>query len=390
MNLALRLRTDGYRALEHDRVAQGGHRTWETRLLGSRAVVVRGRDGVRLFYDESVVERHRAVPLPLAGLLFGPGAVHGLDDDAHRERKELFLDVLRPARTPEVALDAARRLAAALDALTAPAPLHGILVRAYGGAVLGWAGLDVPPARQPEWSDELARIVDGFGFAIPAYPRGWVARARTDRWLRAQLRAARAGRRAPEDSALAVLAATDLPIRTAAVELNNVVRPTVAVSWLGVAAARALAGLPGWRDRVRDDAGVRHSFAQEVRRTAPFVPALAGRVRRPVTHDGVDLRTGDRVVLDVRAVNHDPLTWDEPHRFRPERFLDRQPGPYDMVPQGGGTPLGHRCPGESLTVQLLAETLRVLAASDVRVLVGSGPALDRMPPDPDHEVRVAP
>lgn len=215
------------------------------------------------------------------------------------------------------------------------------------------------------------------------------ARARTDRWLRAQVRAVREGRPAPDGSALAVLAASDVPTRTVAVELNNVVRPTVAVSWLGVAAGRALADLPGWRGRLGEDAAARHAFAQEVRRTAPFVPALAGRIRRPVTHDGLDLRAGDRIVLDVRAVNHDPLTWEQPHLFRPERFLDRQPGPYDMVPQGGGTPKGHRCPGESLTVQLLAETLRVLTVAEVEVRPGPGPTLDRIPPDPD-QVEVAP
>jgi fatty-acid peroxygenase len=361
-DLALRLRTDGYRALEHDRTARGGDRTWETRLLGRRAVVVRGQDGARLFYDESVVRRRDAVPLPLRGLLFGVGAVHGLDDKDHAERKDLFLRVLSPGRTPGVAHDAGARLARLL-ADPGTATLQDVLVRAYGGAVLAWAGFALPDGWADTISRELARIVDGFGFSA-TYPRSWAARLRTDHWLRRQVASVRAGRLAPvTDSALAVLAGSDLPAGTVAVELNNVVRPTVAVSWLGTFAAAALHRHPEWRPRLLADGHARLAFAQEVRRTAPFVPALAGRVRRPVRHDGVDLHEGDFLVLDVRAINHDPLTWEQPHVFRPDRFLGRHPGPFEMVPQGGGEPTGHRCPGESLTVQLLVETLGVLAAA---------------------------
>lgn len=380
-DLTLRLRADGYRALESDRVARGGGRTWESRLLGRRAVVVRGQDGARLFYDESVVRRRGAVPLPLRGLLFGVGAVHGLDDQAHAVRKSLFLGLLAPGRTPGVALDAGARLERLL-ADPGDATLQDVLVRAYGGAVLAWAGFDLLPERADAVSRELARVVDGFGLGA-TYPRAWAARLRTDQWLRRQVGAVRTGRLIPPgDSALAAVAGSDLRVGTAAVELHNILRPTVAVSWLATFAAVALHEHPQWRERLRTDGGARLAFAQEVRRTAPFVPALAGRVRRPVRHDGTDLREGDFLVLDVRAINHDPLTWEQPHLFRPERFVGRHPGPFEMVPQGGGAPTGHRCPGESLTGQLLAETLRVLAAEG-RDRAASAPAdLARIPTVP--------
>lgn len=384
------MRTEGYRALENDRIARAGRSSWETRLLGRRAVVVRGQDGAALFYDESLVSRAGAVPSPLAALLFGSGAVHGLDGEEHRRRKEGFLDLLRPARTPELALDAGRRLAETLEQSDGTTPLHRQLVEAYGGAALAWAGFALPAHTAAAVSRELARIVDGFGFAVPAYPRAWAARLRTDHWLRRQVGAVRDDRcTAPADSPLAVLAAGDLPVRTAAVELGNLVRPTVAVSWLGTASARALAAHPEWRRRLREDPAARHAFAQEVRRTAPFVPALAGRVTRTVDHAGLRLRRGDRIVLDVRAVDHDPAIWAQPHLFRPERFLDRHPGPFEMLPQGGGAPQGHRCPGESLTLQLLAETLRVLARHRGELSAPGGPDLTRIPPPPDLGERVA-
>src|SRR4051812_24278184 len=64
-----------------------------TRLLGRPAVVVGGAAGVRRFYDPRL-PRRRALPPPIKLVLFGPGAVHGLDDARHHRRKALFLEVL--------------------------------------------------------------------------------------------------------------------------------------------------------------------------------------------------------------------------------------------------------------------------------------------------------
>ncbi|MCZ9336244.1 cytochrome P450, partial [Streptomyces sp. TRM76130] len=73
-----------------------------TRLLGRPALAVRGPEAVRLFYDESRVRRHGALPGPLLDTLFGQGAVHTLDGDAHRARKALFLPLLDPGQVAGV------------------------------------------------------------------------------------------------------------------------------------------------------------------------------------------------------------------------------------------------------------------------------------------------
>src|SRR3954453_7818889 len=111
VDLAWQLLRHGYDAVHRDRVARGADDDFESRLLGRRAIVVRSPEGARAFYDESLVRRRDAVPPPLAWLLFGRGAIHGLDGPEHRERKALFLDLLAPERLLPLAeeVDAALR-----------------------------------------------------------------------------------------------------------------------------------------------------------------------------------------------------------------------------------------------------------------------------------------
>jgi fatty-acid peroxygenase len=260
------------------------------------------------------------------------------------------------------------------------------LVQVYGSAVLPWAGVRVDPAETALVATRLAAIVDGFGFSPVAYARACHARWWADRWAARVVRAARRGDAPPPaGSMLEALVAgpgEDLPDDVAAVELLNVLRPTVAVAWLGVFAVRQLARSPE-HGRVLADPGQRAArwhFADEVRRTAPFVPALAGRVRRAVTFEGHSISPGDMLVLDVPGTNQ--RAWRDPWRFRPERFAERRPNEFQHVPQGGGHPhVGHRCPGEPVAMTLLDRTLQRVAST--AFTVSAGPVdLTRIPTQP--------
>jgi fatty-acid peroxygenase len=359
--------------------------------------VLGGPSGASAFYDESLVMRQGAVPAPLAWLLFGRGAVHGLDDEPHRDRKLMFLEALSAEKLGSLFAEVGSRLEKARDGWEGrEISLHDELVRVYGGAVFAWAGIEDGPARGIRLSRQLAAIVDGFGFAGRAYPRAWRERRRLNRWATALVKDARAGRvPVPDGSALEeIVRHAELDPRTAGVELINILRPTVAVAWLGTFAGAALHVAPEWRLRLpMGDHRDAYAFAQEVRRTTPFVPALAGRARRRSRVDGVEIRAGDRLVLDVIGINHDAAAWADPLAFRPDRFRVPEPDAFELVPQGGGHPSGHRCPGESIALGMLVETLRVLAATGYDVVSPLEPDRSRIPTLPPgglvlSEVRV--
>ena len=154
-----------------------------------------------------------------------------------------------------------------------------------------------------------------------------------------------------------------LPERAAGVALLNVVRPTVAVAWFVAFAGKALHEHLEWRRRIADgDEVALAAFVQEVRRLYPFVPVLAARTRSAQDVLGVPLPRGGLVVLDVDGTDHDPAHWPDPDRFDPNRFLQDPVDLDTLVPQGGGdVATGHRCPGEAVTLTMLAVAARVLA-----------------------------
>jgi fatty-acid peroxygenase len=375
------------------------------RLAGRGALVITGTAGVRTFYGTPALRRRGAVPLPVRGLLFGPGAVHGLDGAEHRHRKAMFTGIVTPDAVQRLAELADREWTRALDEwrTAGEGEVFATAVVVFGAAVQRWAGLASPDDRS---SVEMSRIVDGFGVLGPPMLRAWLGRFRSQRWARGLIRQARrTGPALPDGSPLWTVAnatgpsGVRLPSNLAATELLNILRPTVAVAWLAAFGALALSRSPEWSARIAAEpdgfpAGpVARACAHETRRWAPFVPVLASRADRDLELPQGRLRRGERLVLNVHATDHDPASWPDPGSFDPGRFLpDDTPSRSEgFVPQGGGdVATGHRCPGEPIAVELLALTLRRLSRLGATLPDQDlGVDLRRMPTRPASGVRLS-
>jgi fatty-acid peroxygenase len=242
--------------------------------------------------------------------------------------------------------------------------------------VCDWAGVPLTDEEVPALARDLTTLVDGFATGAPRHWRARRVRQRREAWLAGIVEDVRSGARtAPAGSVLDVVSTHRdaegelLEPRVAAVEMLNVIRPTVAVCWFVAFAAHALHRWPEHRERLRTgDAAFATAFAHEVRRFYPFAPFIGGRAPREVEWEGEQVPAGSMVLLDLWGHDHDPTLFPEPFAFRPERFLDatghsvREIGPWELVPQGAGDPrTGHRCPGEDITVALLSALVVRLA-----------------------------
>jgi fatty-acid peroxygenase len=370
---------EGYRFVDRRRRYGDGptpsERAVELRLLGQRAVLIGGPEAVRFFYDGTLFRRRDAIPRPLANTLFGKGAIHTHDGPAHRRRKAMFLELLGPQGASEIAAATDRlwRVAAERWQTAERVVLFDEAVRVLGVAVCTWAGLPMTPQNAAQRSWDLERIIDGFGSVGARHVQARLARKRSERWVRQAVRDLRSGRlEARPGSALATVSAFRevdgnlLDDRTAAVELLNMVRPTIAVAWFVAFSGLALHEHPQWRARLAAADGEQfdadlEAFVHEVRRLYPFAPLIGARTTRDVVWRGHRLPAGRLVLLDLHGTDHDPQLWADPEQFDPERFAGRSPEPFSFVPQGGGDPAtGHRCAGERLSVELLKSAVRAL------------------------------
>lgn len=332
-----------------------GRDVFETRIMLQRTICMLGADAARVFYDAEHMQREGAAPQRLQATLFGRGGVQTLDGATHRARKKLFLDLLTPSEVGRLGRLFEHAVRVAASEWVSSVVLFEAMTDLVARVVCEWAGVHLDEDRR---IGDLASMIEASGGAGPRHWRGRVGRARAQWWIERQIESVRRNE-LPRIHALGAFADSDLDTRTAAVELLNVICPTVAVARYLVFCVLALHEYPHTTDLVVDESFVL-PFVHEVRRFYPFFPAVAARVRTPLTFHGVDMHEGNRVLLDLYGTNHDARLWDEPELFRPERFLGWIGNPFTLIPQGGGdVEVGHRCPGERLTIELMTRMVRV-------------------------------
>jgi fatty-acid peroxygenase len=364
---SLAFKAEGYDYIGN-RCRRFGSDIFEARLLGRRWYCVRGAAAARMFYVPGRFTRRGGLPLSALRLLQDEGSVAVLDGDAHRERKALLMSLMRPPRLEDIARHAAEELRARSRSWREDVALHGEFRAVLCRAVCGWAGVPLEEGDAERLTRELGDMIDNAGRIGPANWAARVERWSTERFIRKLVEHVRDGRLAPPaESALHVIAGyrgaerAMLPTEICAVELINILRPTVAIARFMTFAALALHRHPAWRDRLREDDSLLEPFVHEVRRTTPFFPAVAGVARGPFEWNGHRFQEGDRFILDLYGTDRDAGSWDEPGAFRPERFIGWSGDAFSMIPQGGGDHFeNHRCAGEWLTVAVMVAMLRVL------------------------------
>lgn len=341
------------------------------RLMGKKAIFVTGPLATELFYDEQRLQRAGAIPLPVKMTLFGKGGVQELDDEAHRERKALFMSILS---RPQV-----ERLLEFTDQAWSTAIRewpHRPEVRLFDEsaallcrAVCTWAGIQLSTREHTRLTRDCLSMVDGFASIGVRFLRARTARLRSERWARGIIDGVRNGQStAPIGSPVRKLAeyrspaGERLPSHIAAVELLNIIRPSVAIAWWVAFLGLSLHTHPEYTRWLREEPSFADPYVHEVRRLYPFTPYLGAKVRHPFEWSGVRFRKGELVILDVYGMLHDARWWDKPDEFKPERFLERDVSAFDYIPNGGGDTMhGHRCAGEAWVQSCLKQALHVLA-----------------------------
>jgi len=368
---------------------------FDTRLFLRKTICMSGAAAARVFYDAKRFHRRGASPEAVRATLFGKGGVQGLDGDAHRQRKRMFMSFMTPASMQSLSdrtLDELRLHATQWSRLGG-VHLYDEIIDTLARAACQWAGVPIEEPAFERHVRDLAALFDVAGSSVLGHSRSRLARKRSEHWAAGVVRSARAGRlKVPEDRPLHVIAQHREPNgellndHIAAVELLNTLRPTVAVAVFIVFAVHAMHSHGELVKHIRDDeSGYVERFVLEVRRFYPFFPAIAACVLDDFEWKGLLFPRGRRVLLDVYGTNHDDRKWSDPEAFQPDRFRTWDRSAYNFIPQGGGDHyLDHRCPGEWITIELMKTAVRFFASEIEYEVPQQDLRIDfaRMPPVP--------
>ncbi|MGH3657788.1 MAG: cytochrome P450 [Micromonosporaceae bacterium] len=345
---------------------------FDSQLLGHRVTCLTGPGVAETFYDSDRFERRTALPGPVRKTLMGEGGVQGLDGDVHHHRKALFMSMMTPDSINQLLEATGAEWARAVTnwGRSEKVVLFDEVSELLTRAVCRWADVPVPVVGTDILAHNLVAMVDGFATLGPRHWKARQARTHTERWAGRVIDDIRNGTLPVREGSVARMVAEHrewdgepLSRDIAAVELLNIIRPTVALTWYVTFAAHALHQHPQWRARISGDGDeTLETFAQEVRRLYPFAPFVAARVGRDFEWREHRFPQGRLVLLDVYGINHDARLWPDPDNFDPDRFVGRDIGAYDLIPQGAGHPdSGHRCAGERITVEVIRQAARVLS-----------------------------
>lgn len=134
-------------------------------------------------------------------------------------------------------------------------------------------------------------------------------------------------------------------------------------------------------DSLEDDSPARLASApylkatvQETLRVHPIVTETLRKLKAPLTLGEYRLPAGVAVAPATVLAHYNPLTYEEPEQFRPERFIERSYSPFQYMPFGGGH---RRCIGAAFASFETAIVLGSLLKRFQFELVDSAPVVPK-------------
>ncbi|MQA74811.1 MAG: cytochrome P450 [Solirubrobacterales bacterium] len=378
-------------------------RRWTLRLLGTPPfVMLSDPEQIRAVFTASADVLHPGEGARILGPIVGERSVLLLDGAEHLEQRKLMLPAFHGERMERLAglvgevterevaswpRDQGVALHPRLQSLTLEVILRAVfglepgerldLLRARLTEVLDWGARPVgllPP---------LQRELGGFG----PWARFKELRAEVDAPVY-ELIAERRADHAERDDLLAMLLdarhtdgspMSDDELRDELMTLLVAGHETTAsqLSWAFQRLARAPDVAARLADEIDREDGAEYLEAtiRESLRSRPVLPNVQPRlVKEPIEVGGWEYPPGCCLVANAYLVHHDPELYPDPYVFRPERFLEHDPGTYTWIPFGGGR---RRCLGASFALLEMRIVLRaVFAATSVRP-AGDGLELSR-------------
>lgn len=345
---------------------------FRTRLLLRNTICMQGAAAAQLFYDQEKFLRQGAMPMRAQKTLVGIGGVQGLDGSPHQHRKRLFVGQLMNAEKI-AALAELHRLhwhtTLALWPLQQDMVVFDQAQQLLCRTVCAWAGVPLKPPACVRRAKEFGLMIDSGARIGWHHWRGRWARACSEKWITTEIKKIRA---TDSENVVNILQAFAwhrdeagqlLPPHVAAVEVINVLRPTVAIAQLIAFSVLAMHQYPHTLKQLQSkkQPGYLDWFVLEVRRFYPFFPFLAAYTRHDFTWKGWEFKKGTLTLLDIYGTHHDPQHWHHPEMFDPERFKHREPDDYSFIANGGASYTAHhRCPGEWITNQLMKVVIKLL------------------------------
>jgi cytochrome P450 family 135 len=129
------------------------------------------------------------------------------------------------------------------------------------------------------------------------------------------------------------------------------------------------------RLREEPDGDYLDAVIKETLRLRPVVPAVARKLMAPMQFGPWTLPAGVNIAPSIYLLHRRPDLYPDPNTFKPERFLERQPGTYEWIPFGGGV---RRCLGASFALMEMKVVLgTILRSVELKPSRAGGEAVSR-------------